>query len=49
MKKYFDCEQCGNHGSISYKEQEMRFSMDPAFCPFCGADIFEPDEEDDDD
>lgn len=42
--KFFDCESCGGHGKIVFKEQELSLS-DIAYCPFCGGDIYE--EEDD--
>ena len=48
--RHFDCEECGAHGKISFKEGDDFRSSDVAYCPFCGGDIFEDekyDEEDD--
>jgi hypothetical protein len=44
--KHFDCENCGAHGKISFKETEDYRTKDAAFCPFCGGDIYEDDTED---
>ena len=44
--KHFDCENCGAHGKISFKETEDYRTKDAAFCPFCGGDIYEDDDED---
>lgn len=46
-QKHFDCEECGAHGKISFKVTDYGTS-DVAYCPFCGADIYELDEEDQD-
>lgn len=43
--KFFDCESCGGHGKIVFKEQDYTTS-DIAYCPFCGGDIYEDEEED---
>jgi hypothetical protein len=45
--KHFDCENCGAHGKITYKETTEFGSSDIAFCPFCGADIYEDEDTDD--
>jgi len=37
--KFFDCENCGGHGKIIFKEGEIT-SEEVVFCPFCGADIY---------
>lgn len=44
--KHFDCENCGAHGKIVFKEAEYT-SNDVAYCPFCGGDIYEEEELDD--
>lgn len=50
MKVLFDCDNCGNHGSISYKQAEgTRFVAEPEVCPFCGNDLIKPDLGDDED
>lgn len=46
--KHFDCDDCGAHGKITFKEGELRTS-DVAYCPFCGSDIYEPEEYEEDD
>ena len=46
--KHFDCDECGAHGKISFKEGELQ-SSDIAYCPFCGGDIFEDEEFDEED
>lgn len=46
--KHFDCENCGAHGKVSFKEGEYTTS-DVVFCPFCGADIYEEEDFDEDD
>jgi len=42
--KHFDCDSCGNHGKIIFKEDGQITSTDIAYCPMCGADIWEEDE-----
>lgn len=37
--KFFDCDTCGGHGKIVFKEGDVNL-QDVAFCPFCGADIY---------
>ena len=44
--KHFDCDTCGAHGKINFKESDDYRTQDIAFCPFCGSDIFEEEEED---
>lgn len=44
--KHFDCESCGAHGKINFKEGELS-SSDVAFCPFCGGDIYEDEKYED--
>lgn len=39
--KHFDCEACGAHGKISFKETNEYQNSDIAYCPFCGGDIYE--------
>lgn len=46
--RHFDCDACGAHGKISFKEGEYTTS-DIAYCPFCGGDIYEDEEFDDSD
>ena len=36
------CDDCGADFEIKYNEDEK----EPAYCPFCGADLFWDDEED---
>ena len=45
--KHFDCEQCGAHGKITYKETAEYSNNDIAYCPFCGGDIYEEELNDD--
>lgn len=46
-QKHFDCDGCGAHGKITFKtDDEFRIS-DVAYCPFCGGDIYEEEEYDD--
>lgn len=39
-QKHFDCDECGAHGKITFKEGELT-TNDVVYCPFCGADIYE--------
>jgi hypothetical protein len=50
MIRHFDCESCGAHGKITFKETNEYSSSDLAYCPFCGGDIseLEDDYEEDD-
>jgi len=45
--KHFDCDSCGAHGKIVFKEENDYNSSDVAYCPFCGGDIYEEEEYDD--
>jgi alkyl hydroperoxide reductase subunit AhpF len=45
--KHFDCENCGAHGKISFKETNEYANADIAYCPFCGGDIYEEEDLDD--
>ena len=47
-RKFFDCEECGTHGKIVFKEKNELSSKDIAFCPACGADINEEYDDDED-
>ena len=47
-QKHFDCEACGAHGKVTFKEGDYQTS-DVVYCPFCGADIYEEDELDEED
>lgn len=42
--KHFDCDICGAHGKIIFKDSSEFTSSDVAFCPMCGGDIFEEDD-----
>ena len=46
MVKFFDCQQCGAHGKIVFKEDEFK-AQDVAYCPFCSGDIYEDEPNDD--
>lgn len=46
-QKHFDCESCGGHGKVTFKEGDYQTS-DVVYCPFCGADIYEADEPEED-
>jgi len=53
MIRHFDCDSCGAHGKITFKEQSGIATSEVAYCPFCGGDIYEderyedePDSED---
>lgn len=45
--KFFDCDECGAHGKIIFKVQNDVGIGDVAFCPMCGADIFDYDDDED--
>ena len=47
--RHFDCDSCGAHGKISFKETSEYSTSDVAYCPFCGSDIYEDEEYDEDD
>jgi rRNA maturation endonuclease Nob1 len=42
--KFFDCENCGGHGKIVFKESDFT-TEEVAFCPFCGGDIYTAEED----
>jgi hypothetical protein len=42
--KHFDCDICGAHGKIIYKDGTEFTNSDVAFCPMCGGDIYEEDD-----
>lgn len=46
--KHFDCDTCGAHGKITFKEIDEFRSSDIVFCPFCGGDIYEEEDFEDD-
>lgn len=46
--RHFDCESCGAHGKVSFKESSEFSSSDIVYCPFCGGDIYEEEQYDDD-
>lgn len=46
--KVFTCEHCGNSGKIIIKETELTKTTDLVYCPFCSADIYEPEFDEDD-
>jgi uncharacterized protein CbrC (UPF0167 family) len=45
----FDCDSCGAHGSIKYKEDIQFKETEIVYCPFCGADISEDEVYDEED
>lgn len=47
--RHFDCEDCGAHGQIKFKEGSDFRTSDVAYCPFCGCDIYEDEKFDDED
>lgn len=46
--RHFDCQDCGAHGKITFKEDDYK-SSDIVCCPFCGADIYEDEKYEEDD
>lgn len=42
--RHFDCEDCGAHGQIKFKESSDFRTSDICYCPFCGCDIYEDEE-----
>lgn len=46
--KYFECETCDSTGKIIIKSEDVHVD-DIVYCPICGADIYEEDEDDFDD
>jgi alkyl hydroperoxide reductase subunit AhpF len=47
-QRHFDCEGCGAHGKITFRESDEFRRADVAYCPFCGGDIYEDEEYTDD-
>lgn len=43
--KYFECAECDTHGKITVKTNDIT-SEDIVYCPVCGADIYEEDDDD---
>ena len=43
--KYFECEECDSAGKIIVKSEDIQVD-DIVYCPVCGADISEEDEDD---
>ena len=48
LTRQFECESCGALGKVVLRGDEHN-SSDVVFCPCCGGDIYEDDEEDFDD
>jgi len=44
--KHFECEECGARGKIILRSDHE--SEECVYCPVCSADIYEPEEEEDD-
>lgn len=44
ITKYFECSECNNYGKIIIKSEDLHVD-DIVYCPVCGADIFEEDED----
>ena len=42
MQINFDCEDCGAHGKIVFKEDTSFKQSEVCFCPFCSSDITQP-------
>lgn len=42
--KFFECAECDNHGKIIVKSEDISVD-DIVYCPVCGADIYEEDED----
>jgi NAD-dependent SIR2 family protein deacetylase len=42
--KYFECEHCDSHGKITVKDEDISTS-DIVYCPVCGGDIYEDDDD----
>lgn len=45
VSKTFQCSNCDSEGKIVVKSDEVTLS-DIVYCPICGADIFEEEDED---
>lgn len=44
--KHFQCENCESEGKIVIKTEDVSLS-DIAYCPVCGADIYDEEEDTD--
>lgn len=42
--KYFECENCDTEGKIIIKTVDLSVE-DIVYCPVCGADIYDEDED----
>ena len=42
--KFFECVECDSHGKIIIKSEDITVD-DIVYCPVCGADIYEEDED----
>ena len=47
VKRYFECDNCESKGKIILKGEDHSTS-DIVYCPVCGSDIYEDDDEDED-
>ena len=45
VRQHIVCDDCGADFEIRFNEEEH----EPAYCPFCGADLFWDDSEDEED
>ena len=43
VTRHLECEQCQARGKITLKGEDLRQS-DVVYCPVCSADIYEPEE-----
>ena len=43
--KYFECANCESIGKVTIKTNDVT-AEDIVYCPVCGADIYEEDEDD---
>jgi len=43
--KYFECNNCDSTGKITIKTNDVTVE-DIVYCPVCGADIYDEDEDD---
>ena len=43
IRQHIVCDDCGADFEMKFNEEEH----EPAYCPFCGADLFWDDEDDD--
>lgn len=41
MIKHFDCQECGGHGKLVFKDDDEFLATEVAYCPFCGGDIYQ--------